>query len=117
MRRCSNGVSEKKAVMNVIKSTVETESKTFCNEMTKKNQTRLEYRYIQFVRTCLQGGHGYQLSAPCLLRLVIEEVERSLDGVATKDVNSRGPYLRVTEFHRDAYFTTCFDGVSEAQVK
>jgi hypothetical protein len=46
MRRCSNGVSEKKAVMNVIKSTVETESKTFCNEMTKKNQTRLEYRYI-----------------------------------------------------------------------
>lgn len=56
-------------------------------------------------------------SAPCLLRLVVEKVEGSLDGVAAKNVDGGGTYLRVAKFHRDADFTTCFDRVGEAQVE
>ena len=56
-------------------------------------------------------------SCGALFSLVVEKVEWSLDGVATKNVNGRGAYLSVAKFHGDADLAPCFSSVSEAQVK
>lgn len=53
----------------------------------------------------------------CRSLVVVEEVERSFDAVAAKDVDGRGADLCVTEFHRNADFTSCLGSVGEAQVE